>query len=351
MRRALSLARRGIPAASPNPFVGCVLVKGGRVIAEGWHAKFGGPHAEAAALARAGEKARGSTAYVNLEPCCHTKKKTPPCVPALIRAGVRRVVVGCLDPHPAVSGRGLRDLRLAGIRASSGVLEAECRALNRPFFTLVKKRRPYVILKAAASMDGRIATASGDSKWITSPEARREGHRLRARVDAILVGIETVLKDDPALTAHGQGRDPLRVVLDTRLRIPPSARLLRDGGRTVVFSAKEDLRGRGPRRGAALVRRVGKTKTGLVLREVLAALLELGVGTLLVEGGARVHTAFLEAGLVDELRLFIAPKLIGGAGAPGFFQGRGARRIADALRLDQVGVRRVGPDLLVSGIL
>ena len=351
MRRALALARRGIPAASPNPFVGCVLVKGGRIVGEGWHARFGGPHAEPMALARAGVAARGATAYVNLEPCCHTKKKTPPCVPALVRAGVRRVVAGCLDPHPKVCGRGLRALRKAGIRVTAGVLEEECERLNRPFFTLIRKGRPYVILKAAASLDGRIATACGDAKWITSPEARSEGHRLRARLDAILVGIETVLKDDPKLTAHGEGRDPLRVVLDTRLRIPPSARVLRDGRPTVVFAAKEDLRGPGPRRGAAVVRRVRRTKAGLDLREVLGALGELGVGTLLVEGGARVHTSFLEAGLVDEIWLFLAPKLIGGAAAPTFFEGRGARRMRDAIALGVTEVRRVGPDLLIRALL
>ncbi|MBI4346534.1 MAG: bifunctional diaminohydroxyphosphoribosylaminopyrimidine deaminase/5-amino-6-(5-phosphoribosylamino)uracil reductase RibD, partial [Elusimicrobia bacterium] len=338
MRRALALARRGIPEASPNPFVGCVLVKGGRVVGEGWHARYGEAHAEPQALRRAGRRARGATAYVTLEPCCHTAKKTPPCCPALIAAGIKRVVAGCLDPNPPVSGRGLRQLRAAGIRAELGPLREECSALTRPFAVRLKKRRPYVILKAAASLDGRTQDVRGRSKWITSPEARREGHRLRASVDAILVGIGTVLADDPSLTAHGRGREPLRVVLDSRLRIPPKARVLRGDAATVVFCARKDER-KGPRRGTAVVRRVARRAGGLDLREVLAALLELGVGTVLVEGGPRVHAAFLEAGLVDEVRWFLAPALLDGL------------PLSEARRLRNASVFPVGPDFVVSGFL
>ncbi|MBI4425734.1 MAG: bifunctional diaminohydroxyphosphoribosylaminopyrimidine deaminase/5-amino-6-(5-phosphoribosylamino)uracil reductase RibD, partial [Elusimicrobia bacterium] len=320
-----------------------------RIVGEGWHARYGGPHAEPTALLAAGPKARGATAYVTLEPCCHAGKKTPPCVPALLRAGVRRVVVGTVDPHPRVRGRGLRKLRAAGVAVTTGVLEAECARLNRPFFIRLRKARPYVILKAAASLDGRIRTSAGQSKWITSAAARRDGHRLRAEVDAILVGIGTVLADDPALTAHGAGRDPLRVVLDSRLRIPPAARVLEDAG-AVVFTGLKDARGPGPRRSLALVRRVRRRGGGLDLREVLAALGEMGVGSVLVEGGGAVHTAFLEAGLVDELRLYLAARLLGGRSAPSFLEGRGFRlETAPALR--DVEVSRVGPDLKVSGYL
>lgn len=350
MRRALGLARRGIPEASPNPFVGCVLVRAGRVVGEGWHARYGAAHAEPNALRRAGVRAGGATAYVTLEPCCHQAKKTPPCVPALVAAGVRRVIVGCLDPNPRVRGRGARALRAAGVRVDVGLLREECAALNRPFFTRLKKRRPYVILKAAASLDGRVASARGESRWITSGEARREGHRLRAQVDAILVGIGTVLSDDPALTAHGQGRNPLRVVLDSRLRVPSKAKVFDGKAPTVVFASRHDRRGGGPRRGTALVKRVRGSSSGLDLRQVLGGLSELGVGSVLVEGGPRVHTAFLEAGLVDELRLFLAPRLLGGLRARCLFEGRGfGLRAAPTLR--ELTARRIGPDFLLSGFL
>ncbi|MBI5201632.1 MAG: bifunctional diaminohydroxyphosphoribosylaminopyrimidine deaminase/5-amino-6-(5-phosphoribosylamino)uracil reductase RibD [Elusimicrobia bacterium] len=350
MRRALALAARGIPLASPTPVVGCVLVNGGRVVGEGWHRRYGLAHAEPDALSRAGRRAKGATAYVTLEPCCHTGKKTPPCVPALVAAGVRRVVVGCLDPNPKVSGRGVAALRRAGVRVEAGLLEAECAALNRPFFVRMKKKRPYVILKAAASLDGRVATAKGESKWITSPAARREGHKIRAQVDAILVGIGTVLADDPALTAHGAGRNPLRVVLDRRLRIPAKAKALDGSAATVVFSSLRDRRGEGPRRGTALVRRVPETKSGLDLHKVLSALLEMGVGSVLVEGGPKVHTSFLEAGLVDEIRLFVAPKLLGGEHAPAWLGGKGFP-LKKAPELKNFSVRKVGPDFLLQGIL
>lgn len=351
MRRALELARRGIPEASPNPYVGCVLVKNGRIVGEGWHARYGQAHAEPSALLQAGKAARGATAYVNLEPCCHTAKKTPPCVPSLLRAGVKEVFAGSLDPNPLVKGRGLRQLSAAGLKVTFGILREECEALNRPFFTRVAKGRPYVILKAAASLDGRIETAGGESQWITGPEARAESHRLRSTVDAILVGIETILADDPELTAHGKGRDPLRVVLDSRLRIPAKAKVLRGEAGTVVFTGRRDLRGGGPRRGTAVVRRVGRKGYGLDLEEVLRALGEMGVGSVLVEGGSRVHTAFLEAGLADELKLFLAPKLLGGRDARSFFEGAGCLRLKDAWKVGGLAVKRLGDDLLVSGTL
>ncbi len=350
LRRALALARRGIPKASPNPLVGCVLVKNGRRVSEGWHAAFGGPHAEAAAMSRAGSSARGSTAYVTLEPCAGGGgKKTPPCAPALVATGIRRVVAPCEDPNPNVAGRGFRELRRAGIQVSVGLLREECAALNRPFFVRMRTGRPYVILKAAASLDGRIETSRRQSRWITAEASRRLAHRMRAEVDAILVGVETVLRDDPGLTAHGMGRDPLRVVLDSRLRTPASAKLLRGRAPALLFTSPQALCRRPPAGAWALP--VPQNGAGLDLHQVLASLASMGVGTVLVEGGSAVHTAFIEKGLVDELRLFLAPMLIGGASARSFFEGGGFASLNRALRFKQLRVRSLGADTLVTGYL
>jgi diaminohydroxyphosphoribosylaminopyrimidine deaminase/5-amino-6-(5-phosphoribosylamino)uracil reductase len=347
MRRALALARRGRGKVSPNPMVGCVLVRGGRVAAEGWHARFGGPHAEAAALAKAGARARGAVAYVTLEPCRH-QGKTPPCTRALIGAGVRRVVVAMRDPNPLVAGKGLAELRRAGVAVSSGLLEADARELNRPFATWMSRGRPYVVLKAGISLDGRIASAAGKSQWITSPAARSLSRRLRAESDAILVGVNTVLKDDSRLTAK-RGRNPVRVVLDARLRTPRRARVL-DSAAPTILAAAPAARARFPLPASASILRVPARSGRLDLRALLGALAKRGISSLLVEGGSAVHTSFLEAGLVDELRLFIAPKLLGGASAPAFLEGRGFD-LAKAPALREARVRRVGPDILVTGLL
>ena len=369
MRMALQLALRGGSRVSPNPWVGCVLVKDGRIVGRGYHSVFGGPHAEIGAIKNAGKRAKGSTAYVNLEPCCHTDKKTPPCVPALISAGVRRVVIGTTDPNPKVSGGGIRGLRRAGIQVVSGVLEAECKALNRPFIVRMRKHRPYVIWKAAASLDGRIATAGGESQWITSPEARKAARRMRAHADAVLVGIGTVLADNPSLTLRGAGKNPLRIVLDTRLRTPARAKLMDGRADTLIFTAAKgrafnispryartaslELRHRLDcrRPGSPSIICVPRSAGGLNLHYVLRHLLNLGIGSLIVEGGSRVHTSFLEERLVDEVRLFLAPVMLGGEKAAGFFEGRGIARLKNALRLTNFQVRKIGPDLLLTGYL
>lgn len=316
----------------PNPLVGCVLVKGGRAVGEGWHRRFGGRHAEAEALRVAGSAARGATAYVTLEPCSHSGK-TPPCADALIAAGIRRVVAALRDPNPMVKGRGIRRLRRAGVRVDAGLLAAQARELNLPFLTRMTRNRPFVILKAAVTLDGKMSTDSGRSKWITSPAARAEGHRLRAAADAVLVGVGTVLADDPSLTSHGKGRNPIRVILDSRGRTPAKAKVRDSSAPTLIYS-----RGSVP------------TANGhLDLRAVLKDLAARGVGTLLVEGGPEVHTSFLKARLADEVRIFMAPKLAGGAKARTFFEGAGVAEMADALRLEGLAVRHIGPDLLISG--
>lgn len=358
MRRALTLAKRGAGRVSPNPMVGCVLVKGGRIIGEGYHARFGGPHAEPAALRGAGARARGCTAYVSLEPCCH-RGKTPPCTESLIRAGVRRVVAAMRDPNPRVAGRGLKALRSAGISVVLGVLQDEARDINRAFLSWVTRGRPYVVLKAGTSLDGRIETAAKRSKWITSPEARALNRRMRAEFDAILVGAGTVLADDPRLTASPESRSPARVVLDSRLRTPPRSKVLTGPGRTILVAARPGKKDSPRALGRTVLSRYGETRPeflfvsggreGLDLGQTLRGLAKLGVASVLVEGGSAVHTSFLESGLVDEARLFMAPRLLGGEGARTFFEGRGFGRITAAPRLENVSVRRAGPDILITG--
>jgi len=318
MARALELARRGAGATSPNPMVGAVLVHGDEIIAEGHHEAPGREHAEVAALRAVpdgGPPLSACTMYVNLEPCCHFGR-TPPCADALIRAGIGRVVVGMVDPDPRVRGGGIARLRAAGIAVDVGVLEGEALALNAAFAAPRTAGRPQVLAKAAITLDGRIADAWGQSQWITGPAARAEGHRLRDRVDAVLVGIGTVLADDPTLTTRlpdGGGRHALPVVLDSQLRCPPTARLLQGPRRARVYT-----RAPAAPAGAALladVRAVSAGPHGLDLGAVLADLHSAGVGSVLVEGGGRVHGSLLAAGLIDELHLFINPRALGGGPA------------------------------------
>lgn len=366
MRRALRLARRGQGRVEPNPMVGCILVRDGRIIAEGWHRRFGGPHAEAAALNAAGEGgAAGATAYVTLEPCCHFGK-TPPCADALIRAGVRRVVAGTEDPNPLVVGGGFHRLREAGIEVVAGVEGAAAKELIAPFTTRIRRGRPYVIAKWAQSLDGKLAAASGDSKWISCEASRRRVHRLRARVDAIIVGVGTVLADDPLLTARDVPvrRVAARVVLDARLRTVLSSALVRSAGAApliIMTSAAAAARPAAHKLAWHGVRVVScRSRRGLIdPADVLARLAEDGATNVLVEGGAAVLTSFLSAGLVDEAHVYVAPLLIPDSrgaviGSARFrsraaFPARGQRSgfmtIAQALRPDSIRWRRIGTDV------
>lgn len=352
LQRALALARRGEGRVEPNPMVGCVIVRNGHIVGEGFHRRFGGAHAEVDALRRCGEAARGATAYVTLEPCSHFGK-TPPCADALIRAGVRKVVVAVRDPNPLVAGRGIRKLRRAGIEVVTGVLSDAAAEVLAPFFTRVVHDRPYVIAKWAQSLDGRLVTPAGESKWISGEPSQREVHKLRARVDAVLVGAGTVLTDDPQLTARGVRvrRMAVRVVLDGRLRIPEDSQLIRSAKRfpTLVFSAKRPSASRKAerlRRAGVEVVPVRATRDGLDLRRVLENLAERGVTNLLVEGGPTVLAAFFEGGWVDEAWVFTAPRFIRGSAASGIFtQTRTDRR--RKVRVPYcVTVRRVGKDVL-----
>jgi len=345
MDRALQVARRALGGTGNNPAVGAVVVRGGEVLGEGWTQPPGLDHAEPHALAQVGGNARGATLYVTLEPCCH-HGRTPPCTDAIIRSGVARVVVGIVDPFPLVRGRGIALLRAAGIEVDVGVREAECRAMNLGFLRVVAGGLPAVTLKAAVSLDGRIASALGESRWITGPEAREAGHGLRAEHDAVMVGVGTVLADDPQLTARypGPDRSPLRVVLDSTLRTPFDARVL--GARCVVYTRAAD----GPRaealrtRGAEVVVQGGEGER-VDLRGVLQDLAGRGVRTVLVEGGGEVHRSMLVGGYADRLELFLNGRVL--AGGPGFVAGPGfSLEGAPAFTLG--GVRRVGPDLQVS---
>ncbi len=343
MRRALALAARGLGETNPNPAVGCVIVKAGRVMGEGFHARAGGPHAEALALRRAGRSARGATLYVTLEPCAHTAKRTPPCVPAVVASGVRRIVVALRDPNPSVDGKGLRALRRAGVAVEVGVLEEKARRLNQAFVVAQEQARPYVLLKAAVTLDGRIATARGDSKWITGPQQRAEARRLRRLHDAVVVGIGTVLVDDPLLLpAPRLARPFLRVVLDSRLRLPRGSRLVRSAAagasRVLVLGHENRARREALEARGVLVRTDKKTRGPLDLSFVLGTLWAEGVRSVMVEGGAEVLGSFLAERRFDELALFRAPLLLGGRGSLGAFGGKDPKRIAEALRLAPVPV-------------
>lgn len=375
MRQALRLAAQARGRTSPNPMVGAIVVRGGRMLGQGWHRRAGGPHAEVEALrdaAARGGAVRGATLYVTLEPCC-THGRTPPCTDAIRAAGLRRVVVAAVDPNPAHAGRGLRLLRRAGLQVDTGVLADDAARLNESFNHWIVHRTPWVLVKAAMTLDGRIATASGESKWITGPDARAEGMRLRDESDAILVGVNTVLCDDPSLTVRlpsapltvdastepaGARPGLRRIVLDSRARTPLSAKVVADAdaARTTIVVTRLAS----ARRVAALRRRVqvwvAPRRAGRIdLRWVLRRLGAEQVTRLLVEGGGEVNASFLESGLAHEVAFFYAPKILGGAAARRGVAGAGATRLSDVIELDRLEWRRLGdglrPDLYLRALV
>ena len=348
MDRAAVLAARGWGRVEPNPYVGAVVVKGRRVLAEAAHREYGGPHAEVLALARAGAEARGATLFVTLEPCCH-QGKTPPCDRRILESGIRRVVVGHLDPNPEAGG-GLRRLRAAGVDTTR-LGHATSRRLVSPFKDYLAERRPFVVVKWAMTLDGRIAARGGDSRYITSLPARTRVHRERARADAVLIGSGTLLQDDPDLTPRlTRGRPPVRVVLDRRLRTPPRARVVRTAREVPTWI----LTGPDPdprlarlleRAGVRLLLLTGTATIGRALR----TLRHNGVHRLLVEGGADIHAALVKARAVDRVQVYVAPRIVGGAEALGPVGGVGPRRMARAGDLLGMRTRKVGADLLLEG--
>jgi diaminohydroxyphosphoribosylaminopyrimidine deaminase/5-amino-6-(5-phosphoribosylamino)uracil reductase len=341
MLRALELAERGRGHVEPNPLVGAVLMRDGKMVGEGWHQKFGQPHAEVNALAQAGDAARGATLYVTLEPCCH-HGKTPPCTDAVLRSGVARVVAAMCDPNPAVNGQGIACLRQAGIVVEAGLCEAEARRLNAPYLKLLATGKPYVIAKWAMTLDGQIATRSGDSKWISNEASRQMTHALRGRVDAIVVGIGTALADDPLLTARPLGpRVATRVVLDTHGRLPRTSRLAQTAAEAPLVVA-------GPATACAGEALPLALDQGRV--SVAALLEELGqrrMTNVLVEGGAQVLGSFFAAGAVDEVCVFIAPLVLGGGRSA--MDAPGVDRITDGLRLADWHIEMVDDNVLLRG--
>jgi diaminohydroxyphosphoribosylaminopyrimidine deaminase/5-amino-6-(5-phosphoribosylamino)uracil reductase len=358
MARALRLAVRGLGRTSPNPAVGAVVVAGRRIVGEGFHKQAGGPHAEALALQAAGRRARGGTLYVTLEPCSHRNKRTPPCVPAILTAGIRRVVIAMRDPNPRVHGDGIRRLRRAGLRVTVGCLERQAAGLNEAYAHRMSTGLPFVDVKAAMTLDGKIATASGESQWITGPPARRHAHGLRSQADAIAVGLQTVLQDDPQLTVRtGRpvARQPLRVILDSTLAIPLSARVLSPRLRSGTVLATT---ARAPRSRVSRLRRLGATvlvlpsERGRVsLRACLKRLAKMGVNRLLIEGGGELIASAIRASVVNRLHLYMAPRLLGGSNAKGVIGGRSPRRLAQTLSVSSLSLKKIGRDLLIEGTL
>lgn len=358
MKEALRLALRGQGWVSPNPMVGAIVVKNGKITGKGWHRQFGGPHAEIFALKNSGAVSKGATLYCTLEPCAHSGK-TPPCVESLIQAGIKTVVLGASDPNPTAGG-GAKRLQAAGIEVITGICELECKRLNAHFFKSVMTGLPLVSVKWAMTADGKIATACGDSKWVSSDESRSFGHVLRSQHDAILIGMGTLLADGPLLTCrHATQRNvrqPLRVILDSQARTPLNAPIwsAKNGGPVTIAcsaSAPASRRKALQKIGADLIICSGIGKGRLPIREVLSALTRRGVLSVLVEGGSNVLGSFVDAGLVDRAYVFIAPKILGGSKSMTAVGGKGVNRIADALALQSVKIQQLGPDILISGMV
>lgn len=360
MARALQLAANGLYDTAPNPAVGCVLVKGSRVVGTGWTAPAGGPHAEIVALKAAGSAARGATAYVTLEPCCHTGR-TGPCTKALIEAGIARVVFAGHDPNPLVNGAGARQLAAAGVAVEGGVMESAAEPLNRGFFTRMRRGVPYVRSKLAVSLDGRTALANGTSKWITSAEARGDVHRWRARSSAVVTGSGTIVDDDPSLDARREEaaipesigiKQPLRVVIDARLKMPPNAKTLALPGEVLVLTTRalDDPKAQALRSAGARVERVAGDAEHCDLKAVVEHLGTLEINDVWVEAGAGLNGALLKAGLIDELIIYMAPRVLGSA-ARGMFELPALASLADAIELEFDDVSKIGADLRITALV
>lgn len=355
MKMAIALAKKGIAKTSPNPAVGAVLVKGERVISSAYHRKAGEMHAEALAINKAGKRARGATLYCTLEACAHYGK-TPPCVDAIIKSGIKRAVFATRDPNPINHGRGIAKLRDAGIKIDCGVLEKESEALNRPFTKFIKSRLPYVTVKMAQSLDGKIADARGRSKWVSSLASRRLGHTLRGQNDAVMIGVNTLLKDDPLLTNRIGGeikRQPLRIILDTNLRSSLGSRIFKESGSEILVVGGE---GASLKRKASLEERGAKVmllprKNNRVnLYRLMRYLADANITSLLCEGGGELAASLLKERLADEVYLFISPRIIGGRTSPTSFGGLYSDIRRSAV-LKEVSIKRVGSDILIRGYL
>lgn len=366
MKRVLRLAAKACHVTSPNPMVGAVIVKEGKTISADFHRRAGTPHAEALAIEKAAENAKGSTLYINLEPCCHTEKRTPPCTKAIINAGIEEVVIGMTDPNPKVSGKGILELQKAGIKVRSGILENEARRLNEAYIKYITTGKPFVVLKVAMTLDGKIATPEGQSKWITSEEARKIVHRLRSSVDAVMTAIGTVKADDPELTARIKGRkSPQRIIIDPDLEIPLHSKVLQIPPQTIIVTRKPADSSQSLRLNSEQAAVEEKKKTlldkGVQIMEydgekvrlqwLMKNLGEKEITSVLIESGSSMNASALEEGIVDKVMFFIAPKIIGGKESFPAVGGKSFRKLEEAYRLKDVKVRRVGEDILIEGYI
>ncbi len=350
MRRALELAEKGMGHTNPNPMVGCVLVKDGRIVAEGYHEKYGEFHAERNALTRCREDLTGAEMYVTLEPCCH-QGKTPPCTDIILERGIGRVYVGSMDPNPKVAGKGLEILREQGIHVETGILERECLKLNEIFFHYITSGLPYVAMKYAMTLDGKIATYTGDSKWVTGEEARRHVHLLRKKYSAILVGIQTVLQDDPMLNCRvEEGVDPVRVVCDSRLRIPLESRIVKTAGEIkTIVACTVDGGEKAEKLRRAGVELLSCGRDTVDFQELMRILAGRKIDSVLIEGGGTVHGTALKSGMVNRIYSYIAPKLIGGKEARSPVEGSGYPLMKEALPVTDLEILELGGDICITG--
>lgn len=357
IKRALRLAAIADGKTSPNPMVGAIIVKNGRVVAEDFHKKAGEPHAEALVIERSKEKARGSTLYVTLEPCCHLDKRTPPCTKAIIDAGIKRVVIAMRDPNPKVSGGGISELRRHGIEVIEGVCEEEAKRLNEAYIKYITTGMPFVILKAAMTLDGKIATPEGESKWITGVKARKLVHKMRSNVDAILTAVGTVKTDNPELTVRVRKRDvkqPKRIIIDPILDIPINYKIFETPPETIVVTKKEkkeDIKQNQKdliNKGIKIIEYEGDR---LDLRWLMKRLGEMGIMSVMIEGGASLNAYALEDGIVDKVVFFIAPKIIGGRDSIPVVGGNFYKKLEDAYRIKDINIRKVAEDIMITGYL
>lgn len=352
IKKTLRLAKKGIGKVNPNPLVGSVIVKNGKIVGKGYHRCFGKQHAEVVAIADAGEETRGATLYVNLEPCCHFGK-TPPCTDAILKAGITRVVVGMVDPNPLVNQQGIKILTSNGVHVTAGVEQKACELLNKVFIKYITQQLPYVTLKIAQSIDGRIATQIGHSQWITSESARKEAHRLRAESDAVIVGVETVIKDNPQLTVRmSRGSNPVRIVLDSNLRIPLNSHLLKshDANKTIIATINTDNTAKITQineTGAHIWQLEKNEENQISLPALMKKIAQARLSAVMVEGGSKVYTSFLKYNLADEVVIAIAPKILGsGIETIGNLK---ILSVDNSIQLENLKFKKADPDFIISG--
>lgn len=354
MKLALELAEKGIGKVNPNPLVGAIIVKEGKIIGQGYHEKYGGAHAEVNAFRNLTECAEGGTLYVNLEPCCHYGK-TPPCVESIIKNKISKVVVGTLDPNPLISGKGIKRLKESGIEVTVGVLEEECKKLNEVFIKYIVYKKPFVVLKTAMSLDGKIATSKGESKWISSEESRKNAHLLRNSLSAIMVGVNTVIKDNSRLTCRiPNGRNPIRIILDSKLRVPIDSKVVTDKeSETIVCTTEKcsekkfiELEKLGVK-----VLKVKEKDNRIDMKNLMETIGELKIDSILLEGGGEVNFSALESGIVDKVQIYIAPNIIGGRDSKTPVEGIGIDKLKDSFNVTNLSTKFIKNDLFIEGYL